>query len=149
MAISTRFSVAVHILAMQAKKPDEKLTSDIIAASVSTNPAVIRRIMSMLSQAGFIQGKTGPGGGTRLAMPAGEITLWDVFMAVEGADRFTFHKPSPSEMVGEHVLGALENVTTDAEAVFEQSLRKTTIAEIGRAIVMRAGGRPDSTQELS
>lgn len=141
MAISTRFSVAVHILTMQAKNPDQKLTSDVIAASVSTNPAVIRRIISMLSQAGFIQGKTGPGGGTRLAMPAAEITLWDVFMAVEGADRFSFHKPSPSESVGEHVLGALENVTTDAEAVFEQSLRKTSIGDIGRAIIMRSGSQ--------
>ncbi len=53
MAISTRFSVGIHILSLIAT--DEKMTSDLIAGSVNTNPVVIRKIMSMLKKADLIE----------------------------------------------------------------------------------------------
>ncbi|EUJ18671.1 transcriptional regulator Rrf2 family protein [Listeria aquatica FSL S10-1188] len=50
MAISTRFSVAVHILTLVDRNRGEQITSEEIAGSVGTNPVVIRRIMSLFKE---------------------------------------------------------------------------------------------------
>ena len=53
MKISSRFSIAVHILSILKNNPSSLCTSDYMAESVNTNPVVIRKIMSYLKQAGF------------------------------------------------------------------------------------------------
>ena len=54
MKISSRFSIAVHILSILKNNPSSLCTSDYMAESVNTNPVVIRKIMSYLKQAGFV-----------------------------------------------------------------------------------------------
>ncbi len=62
MKISSRFSIAVHILSILKNNPSSLCTSDYMAESVNTNPVVIRKIMSYLKQAGFVYVNRGPGG---------------------------------------------------------------------------------------
>jgi len=62
MTISSRFSVAIHILSLLEISKDEICTSEYIAGSVNTNPVVIRRIMGMLSKAGLVEVRTGVAG---------------------------------------------------------------------------------------
>ena len=54
MKISSRFSIAVHILSILKNNPSSLCTSDYMAESVNTNPVVIRKMMSYLKQAGFV-----------------------------------------------------------------------------------------------
>ena len=63
MKISSRFSIAVHILSILKNNPSSLCTSDYMAESVNTNPVVIRKIMSYLKQAGFVYVNRAPGGG--------------------------------------------------------------------------------------
>jgi DNA-binding IscR family transcriptional regulator len=44
MSISTRFSVGIHILSLLEINKEGVNTSDFIAKSVNTNPALIRRM---------------------------------------------------------------------------------------------------------
>ena len=45
MQISSRFTIAVHMLAcMEAFRDEYKVTSDFLAASIQVNPVIIRRI---------------------------------------------------------------------------------------------------------
>ena len=53
--MNSRFSTAVHILTLLASMPGERLTSEFIAASVGTNPVVIRRQLASLREAGLVQ----------------------------------------------------------------------------------------------
>ena len=53
MSINSRFTVTVHILALLALE-QKPLSSKYIAASVNTNPVVIRRILGLLSRAGLV-----------------------------------------------------------------------------------------------
>lgn len=62
MKISSRFSIAVHILSILKNNPSSLCTSDYMAESVNTNPVVIRKMMSYLKQAGFVYVNRGPGG---------------------------------------------------------------------------------------
>lgn len=58
MAMSTKLSVAIHILSLIETGPQEQVTSEYIASSVNTNPVVVRRLMSQL-KAGLIHSMRG------------------------------------------------------------------------------------------
>lgn len=59
MAMSTKLSVAIHILSLIETGPQEQVTSEYIASSVNTNPVVVRRLMSQLKKAGLIHSMRG------------------------------------------------------------------------------------------
>ena len=54
MKISSRFSVAIHIISTIEIYQKPTLTSEHIAGSVNTNPVVIRRILGMLKKYGIV-----------------------------------------------------------------------------------------------
>ena len=75
MQISSRFTIAVHVLiCIGTFRNDYKITSDFLASSVNVNPVVIRRIIQQLKKAGIITVKRGSGGAD-IARPLDEITL--------------------------------------------------------------------------
>ncbi|WP_418888872.1 Rrf2 family transcriptional regulator [Paenibacillus apiarius] len=53
MKISSRFSIAVHILSLLAPAKDAHCTPEWIAGSVGTNPVIIRKILGQLKKAGL------------------------------------------------------------------------------------------------
>lgn len=83
MKISSRFSIAVHIMTVIAlMETKQKMTSAYLAACISTNPVVIRKITGQLKKSGLVDIKSGEGGATLLKNPA-EISLFDIYQAVE------------------------------------------------------------------
>lgn len=131
MAISTKLSVAVHILALLEMSSAASETSEHIAASVNTNPVVIRRIMSQLKKAGLIASK--PGTKTnRVIKPTTEITLDEVYHAVEGdRDVFNIHKnPHPDCIVGGNIQHVLEEEFAKVQKQMEASLATITLAQV-------------------
>src|SRR5437868_13435197 len=83
MAANARLAAAIHTLGMLAFADECPVTSDRIADSVQTNAVSIRRLFQALGKAGLVVGQMGPNGGARLARPADEITLADVWHAVD------------------------------------------------------------------
>ena len=53
--MTSRFTVAIHILSLLALTKGESRTSEELATSVNTNPVVIRKILGILRKAGLIQ----------------------------------------------------------------------------------------------
>ena len=139
MPTSTRFAVAVHILAGLATFGEEPLNSEAIAKSANTNAVVIRRILSMLNEAGFTRAQLGQGGGALLAKPAAEITLLDVYRAVEREGLFALHRSKPNGdcMVGRNIQLVLETTLHKARTQMEAELAKVSIADIARDIAKR------------
>jgi len=133
MQISSRFSVAVHVLTLLAVTPaGELLTSDRMAGSVNTNPVVIRRILGQLKRAGMVEVRAAAGG-TYLRRPAAEITLLDVYRAVEvvEANLFSIHdKPNPKCPVGRNIQAALDDTLRRAQVALEQQLAGVSVAQI-------------------
>ena len=85
LKISSRFTVAVHILALVKVEQSQPLTSSWIASSVNTNAVVIRRLVGKLKQGNLIETQQGSGG-VQLRKPLTDITLLDVYQAGEGVD---------------------------------------------------------------
>ena len=83
MQISSRFTIALHIFAcVDTFKEEYKVTSDFLAASINTNPVIVRKILSQLKNAGLINVARGTGGITFTRPPA-DITFLDVYEAIE------------------------------------------------------------------
>lgn len=83
MQISSRFTIAMHILTYIATAPaEEKVTSEILADSIQVNPVIIRNILSQLKKADLITVKRGQGGAT-IIKPFDQLSLFDVYRAVD------------------------------------------------------------------
>ncbi len=132
MPASTRFAVAIHTLAALAVNEGRPVRSEDLARSASTNPTVIRSILSRLADAGLSSSQLGAGGGALLARPAEKIRLFDVYQAVEDCEIFPLHRSPPDEscVVGKHIQEAIRPAFDRARAALETELANVTIADI-------------------
>ena len=130
--ISTRFSIAVHALSLIAVSSND-CTGDFIAGSVNTNPVIIRRILAMLKKSGLVEVRPGVGGATLLKDPS-DITLLDVYRAVEVVDDdqlFGMHEePNPHCLVGRNIESALRSEMMEAQLAMEQKLAHVSIGQL-------------------
>ncbi len=130
--ISTRFSIAVHILSVIALSSND-CTGDFIAGSVNTNPVIIRRIMGMLKKAGLLEVRPGIGGATLRKSPE-EITLLDIYRAVNVTEEnqlFRIHEdPNIQCPVGRNIESVLQSELREAQAAMEQRLAHTTLSQL-------------------
>lgn len=142
MQVSTKFTIAIHILAaVEYFRTDEKVTSDFLASSIGSNPVIIRNIMSDLRNAGLIEIKRGTGGIT-VRKPLDEITFYDVYEAVEKNkdELFHFHENlNPQCPVGGNIHAALDDKLRDVQKDFEESLKKHKLSDVVSDLYMAAG----------
>src|SRR6266851_8961772 len=131
MRTSCRFAMAVHVLAVLAYKDGDRVTSELLAYSVNTNPVVIRRLLLALQQARLVETRKGAGFGSRLSRSAARINLAEVFRAVEDDEPFRLppKKPNQGCPVGHCIQAALEEVFGSALNALEQDLARTTLAD--------------------
>ena len=134
MQISSRFTIAVHVLiCIETFKNDYKGTSDFLASSVNVNPVVIRRLLQQLKKAGIINVKRGSGGAD-IKKRLDEITLLDVYNAVECVEDgrlFHFHE-SPNERcpVGKNIHALLDVRLEEIQKAMERKMRSVSIQDI-------------------
>jgi len=144
MQISSRFSVAVHVLSLLAlqREDDGLLTSERMAGSVNTNPVVIRRLLGQLKKAGLVEVRPASGG-TFLARRPADIALLDVYRAVEVVEQgqlFSVHEqPNPACLVGRHIQAALDTTLQRAQTALEQVLAGVTLQQVTTDILAQAG----------
>ena len=134
MQISSRFTIAIHILTAIAVFQDEiTMSSTILGDSVNANPVVIRRIMLQLSDAGIIHVSRGRGG-MRIAKQPEDISFFEVFNAVEALENgelFHFHeKPNPVCPVGRNIHDMLDGKLHEIQQVMEERMRQITLADV-------------------
>lgn len=126
MAINTRFATGVHALLLLAVEPDVLQTSEDVARKLNTNPVVIRRVFSLLQQAELVESLKGPNGGSRLARSPKEITLADVYRALDAGD--IFHTASAPGKTNH----PLQQVLKDAQKALEKELSQTSLSQLAK-----------------
>jgi Rrf2 family protein len=136
MSTNSRFAVAVHVLSLMAWSGEEPLKSEQVAASVNTNPVVIRRILKELAGAGLVVSQTGSLGGSRLASDPAKTTLLDVYHALECRGVFSLHRQPPSRdcPVGVNIETVLGNVLLEVDSAVERVLENITINDVVRQL---------------
>ena len=134
MQISSRFTIAVHVLVcIETFKNDYKVTSDFLASSVNVNPVVIRRLLQQLKRAGIVEVVRGSGGAS-IKRPIQEITLLDVYRAVECVEEgelFHFHEnPNPLCPVGKNIHAILDTRLETIQQAMEREMECVTIEDV-------------------
>ncbi|WP_026695446.1 Rrf2 family transcriptional regulator [Peribacillus kribbensis] len=140
MSISSRFAVGIHILTLIEFNKEGVTSSDFLASSVNTNPAVIRRLMGMLKKAGLIEVHPGIAG-AKLAKELSEITLYDVYKAVnvvQENELFSIHEnPNPDCPVGRQIQNTIEPLFISAQLAMEKILTNVTLEDVVKDITVK------------
>ena len=135
MAANSRLTVAVHALAWLAlaeRRGQAPLTSEQVAASVNTNPVVVRRSLGDLRRAGLVQVRPGAGASWRLSRPAAGITLLEVHDAVAPEPLFALHHGVPNLdcPVGAGIRPALGEIYAGVDGAVRRELAATSVADV-------------------
>lgn len=128
---NTRFATAVHIMTLLAKSPQEWLTSEWMAGSININPAVVRKELSVLREAGLITSRKGKEGGSQLSRNADSITISEVYSAVKNTDVLgkKNQNPNPVCSVGRDINDHLNNLFTETDQLVINFLGNKTLKE--------------------
>ncbi|MFC1511731.1 RrF2 family transcriptional regulator [Candidatus Latescibacterota bacterium] len=82
--VSDAGSLALHAVIMIAARSDRPVKIRDIASVFTFSEAHLAKVLSRLVRAGIVTATRGPSGGYRLAKRADDITLHDIYRAVEG-----------------------------------------------------------------
>ncbi len=120
----------------------EGYPSAYVASSVNTHAVFLRRILGELVAAGLVDAREGRAGGYRLARPADEITLADVYRAVEPDGPLAASPAAPNVRcpVGAGMRRAFAETAGAAEGGLLAALRDETVAGLSRR-ALRLGRR--------
>lgn len=127
----TRLSDVLHVL-LHMKQANELMTSDVLARSMGTNPAVFRRTMAGLREAGLVRSEKGHGGGWQLARPLREITLLEVYEALGRPNLFAIGNRSEHAecLVEKNVNAVMVDTMAEAATLFARRFGEITLDQI-------------------
>jgi Rrf2 family protein len=136
MSYSLSFSQAIFVVLFVGDKVAQDYFDFVPTKELSTalnipNPSAVK-ILGNLASAGIIETREGSRGGVRLAKPAQQITLLDVFTAIE-TGKPMFRQDHQLRVTGAKPTRAHQSVyavLTDAEEGMKSRLAKTTIADL-------------------
>lgn len=133
MQISSRFTLAVHILTCIAVIKDTKVTSNFLAGSTNTNPVIVRKILGQLKNASLVEVVRGTGGAF-LAKPPEDISFLDIYQAVECVERgelFHFHEnPNEKCPIGRNIHNVLDDKLEQVQRAMERELASISMADV-------------------
>ena len=134
MQITSKFTVAVHILTcIDVFDGQMRVTSDFLSGSTGVNAVIVRNVLGQLRNAGIVETRQGSGG-AHLAKALDEITLYDIYKAVDCIDDeglFHFHEnPNVDCPVGRNIHKAMDGRLKAAQAALENELKSTTLAQV-------------------
>jgi DNA-binding IscR family transcriptional regulator len=135
MSANSRLTTAVHVLCwleLAARRGYPSLTSERVADSLASNPALVRKALGPLRRAGLVASGHGPGAGWSLARPAAGIRLDEVYGALGDDPSFALHPHEPNQEcpVGFGIRPVLGELYADADAAVRRTLARHTVADV-------------------
>lgn len=134
MKINTRFTVAIHIMALieLSEYKDIICSSEKLALSVNTNPVVIRKLLPQLKKAGLIETKHGVVD-AKLTRKPSEITMLDIYNAIKKSDDmlFNIHQDTNQQCyVGANIHDAVSPILDRVQDAIEVNLSSITLETV-------------------
>ncbi len=133
MQITSRFTIAIHSIALIECNKDMKVTSNIIAGSTNVNPVIVRGVLSQLKEAGIVNIRQGASGIT-LAKPLDAITFYDIYKAVDSVKDeglFHFHEhPNPDCPVGRNIHAATDSRLSQIQTSMENEMKQIKLSDV-------------------
>lgn len=140
MSYSLAFTQTLFLMLYVADKVQQKqfefISTQQISDDLGIPPSSAASILRRLNRAGFIETREGAGGGVRLAVLPENITLLDVFLAIEQG-RPLFQTSVQLGVVGSKPSKAqatIAGILLDAEEVMKDHLQTVTLKDLIAAI---------------
>lgn len=131
MAANSLLASAIQMLCVIAWR-DERVNAELLAKSLDTNPVVVRRVLKALEGHGIVELHPGRHGGVELARAPADITLEDVYKAVEpdGALFALRERANPRCQVSRTMQRTLPALFGAADAAVSETLRQTRLSTL-------------------
>jgi Rrf2 family protein len=128
LAISEAASLAIHTMALLAKHPDRHVATTELAETLGASEHTLAKALQRLTRAGLLDSVRGPHGGFVLAKGTENITLLEIYEAIEGPiGKPTCLLGSPACSGSECILG---DMIHSVNMVVRDGLAKTTLAQL-------------------
>jgi len=129
----------LHVL-LHLGEAEGPATSERLAEMLDTNPVVVRRTMAGLRDKGFVRAERGHGGGWSLTRGLGDITLLDVYRAIDEPAIFalSMSEDTPRCLVEQAVNAALESELRGARELLLKRFEGITLAVLAEDFERRA-----------
>lgn len=139
MRQDSRLPRVLHAL-LHLERMRAPATSELIARMLGTNASVVRRTMAGLRQAGIVVSVKGHGGGWSLARPLTEISLLDIYQALDAPALFAIGIDDGQStcLLARAANDATANALLKAQQHFETHLRSVSVADL--ALNFEQGG---------
>ena len=123
LKISEAASLAMHTMAYLARHPHNTVSTHDIAKAYGISENHLAKVRQRLGKAGLVKATRGPGGGLRLARSSSEITLFQVYKAIEGTFEPTGCLLKKPACDGTHcILGSLiDSINTQVRDYLSQT----------------------------
>ena len=128
--ISEGVSLAMHSMLLMALHENDILTTKFIAETLNASATHLAKIIQRLNSAKLVESTRGPKGGSRLARAKEDITLLEIFEAIEG--RYDTPDCLLTDSLCEEkccLMGELINKTNNQIA---KELKNRTLAEVAK-----------------
>jgi Rrf2 family protein len=129
MQVSARVDYGTRALAELASRPDQLVTSEELAELQGIPVKFLEGILTQLRRAGLVVSKRGAEGGYRLARPAAEIAIADVFRALDGPIA-AVRGMAPEDMDYPGAAEHLRDVWVATRAALRTVLEQVTLADV-------------------
>ena len=128
LKISEAASLAMHTLVLLATNPDRVMATREVAGVFGVSEAHLSKVLQRLGRMGLVNSTRGPKGGFVLGRPAEDVTLMDVYEAIEGPlEPSVCLMETPSCSAKRCILGDLVHTVND---LVERYLSGTRLSEL-------------------
>jgi Rrf2 family protein len=141
MQVSARVDYGTRALAELASRPGQLVTSEELAELQGIPVKFLEGILTQLRRAGLVLSKRGAEGGYRLARPAAEIAVADVFRALDGPIA-AVRGMAPEDMDYPGAAEHLRDVWVATRAALRTVLEQVTLDDVV------SGQLPDTARRL-
>ena len=128
MQITSRFTIAVHIIACIEYFKDIDITSNFLSCSIGANSVIVRTVISYLKKADIIEISQGKSG-IKLKKSVNKIAFYDIYKALDCIDDdmglFHFHtNPNMKCPIGKNIHKAMANKLLKIQVSKKQQINK-------------------------
>ncbi len=139
MQITSRFTIAVHIIACIEYFKDIDITSNFLSGSIGANSVIVRTVISYLKKANIIEISQGKSG-IKLKKSVNKITFYDIYKALDCINDdmglFHFHtNPNIKCPIGKNIHKAMAGKLLKIQTSMETEMKKITVSNVIKDII--------------
>lgn len=135
--MTSEFTIAVHSMVYLYHHKGMVYSSETLAENICTNAARIRKVMSKLKKAGYVETKEGIIGGYQILENDVSITLYDIAKALDVvfvSNSWKSGNPDMECLIASGMANVLSGVFQELDMICYEQLKKITIEDIDKKL---------------